>query len=206
MSGVLERLEAELDMAMAFGTPGDRALMLLSAYSDPWFTGDNQAQSVSLVVPSEDVFYADTLNIYLQARRFDQANPLTFNTDLTWRPAMWVTTANQLLAGGAFNYVQDANASWKMSDTFNGTYQGDTGLSIGAAYSARYGQSTVFYETPQSEWVGARKFFVPQKLPRGSTATITLTPSFGRVSNTTVKTQFRVAVILSGHKIVRRGV
>lgn len=207
---IIQQIERDTDRAMSAGTPGDRVLMVLSGYSDPWLTGDNQAQSVSLVVPNQDDFYAETLNLYLQARRFDQSAPASNATDLTYRPAMWVTTCNAYMwPADRFNgdnnvVVQDANASWRMTDTFNGTYQGENGLRMTSAYSTRYGQGPVAAEVNLSAWPGARRFFIPRKIPKSNTVTITITPTFSRVSNTTAKTQFRVGAVLQGHKIVRR--
>lgn len=202
-AAMLDSLEADLDRALGFGVAGDKVLMVLSGNSPPWFTGDNEAQSVTLVVPADDDFYAVSLNIYLSARNFNQSDKLGTGTDLTFRPAMWVTTDNAIEANGHYK-VQDANATWKMADTFNGTYQGDTAIQIACAYSARYGQGPVHNEVPLTGWPGARKLFAPHKLKRGSTVTIGVTPTFGRVQNTATKTQFRATAVLQGHKFVRR--
>lgn len=201
----LAKVELDTDRAMAAGTPGDRVLMVLSGYSDPWKTADNQAQSVSLVVPADDDFYAEYVNIYLGARKYDSTAPggTSQATDLTFRPAMWVTTDNSVDIYDHY-YAQDANATWKMTDTFNGAYQGSTGMRISTAYSARYGQGAVSSEIPLSAWPGARRFFTPRKIIRGSTVTFEITPTFGRDQNTTQYTQFRVCVVMQGHKIVRR--
>lgn len=210
---LLQQIERDTDRAMSAGSPGDRVLMVLSGYSDPWLTGDNQVQSVSLVVPNQDDFYAETINLYLQSRIYDEDGlGATTATDLTFRPAMWVTTCNAYMIsnsmGNLGNYnnivVQDANASWRMTDTFNGTYQGENGLRISHAYSTRYGQGSVSSEVNLSAWPGARRFFIPRKIPKGNTVTITITPTFSRVVNNSVKTQFRVGAVLQGHKIVRR--
>lgn len=208
---LLQQIEADTDRAMSFGAPGDRVLMVLAGYSEPWLTGDNQAQSISLVVPNQDDFYAESLNLYLQSRMFDQSAPGSTATDLTFRPAMWVSTCNAVTFPPIDNtgqnnniVVQDANASWRMTDTFNGTYQGENGLRITSAYSTRYGQGNVASEVNLSAWPGSRKFFVPRKIPKSSTVTITITPTFSRVSNTTSKAEFRVCAVMQGHKIVRR--
>jgi hypothetical protein len=200
---VLARLESEIDRAMVAGAAGDKVLNVLTGYSDPWFTGDNQAQSVSLVVPSDDDFYAHSMNVYLAARKFDQDHPTGNATDLTFRPAMWVTTDNGYDAMSGYR-VQDANATWKMTDTYNGTYQGETGIKISGAYSARYGQGSVISEIPLTGWPGARNFYVPRKIRRGSTVTFNITPTFSRTVNAIIKAQFRVGVVLLGHKVVRR--
>lgn len=212
---LLQQIERDTDRAMSAGSPGDRVLMVLSGYSDPWMTGENQAQSVSLVVPNQDDFYAETLNLYLQARLYDENGfGATTATDITFRPAMWVTTCNapiwptgtnQPILGTPNNVVvQDANATWRMTDTFNGSYQGENGLRISTAYSTRYGQGAVSSEVNLSAWPGTRRFFIPRKIPKGNTITIAINPTFSRKDNTNPKTQFRVGVVFQGHKIVRR--
>lgn len=203
-AAVIEGLEADLDRALGFGVAGDKVLMVLSGNTAPWFTGDNEPQSVTLVVPSDDDFYAVSINIYLAARQFNQADKLGTGTDITYRPAMWVTTENAAPSSTSSPVVQDANASWRMADTFNGTYQGDTAIRVACAYSSRYGQGPVRSEINLSAWPGARHFFAPHKLKRGSTVTVGVTPSFSRVQNLAIKTQFRAAVVLLGHKFVRR--
>ncbi len=116
---------------------------------------------------------------------------------------MWVTTDN--MSDVFTNYgVQDANATWQLSDTHNGSYQGETGLSIACAYSARYGQGTVHSEVPLTAWPGRRRFYTPRKLKRGSSATIAIQPTFSRVQTSAVKTQFRATAVLTGYKFVRR--
>lgn len=211
---LLQQIERDTDRAMSAGSPGDRVLMVLSGYSDPWLTGDNQSQSVSLVVPNQDDFYAETLNIYLQSRLYDENGfGATQATDITFRPAMWVTTDNGTIwpfgktqSGGTPNnvVVQDANATWRMTDTFNGSYQGENGMRISTAYSTRYGQGAVSGEVNLSAWPGSRRFFIPRKIPKGNTITIAINPTFSRTDNTNPKTQFRVGVVFQGHKIVRR--
>jgi hypothetical protein len=196
-------IESNIDKAMSVGGVGDKVLMVLSGNSEPWFTGDNQAQSVSMVVPSDDDFYAESINIYLAARDVDQSSLNGNASELTFRPAMWVTTENGTDDYGYY-YAQDANATWKLSDTYNGTYQGETGMKISSAYSSRYGQGAVYSEMPLSAWPASRKLFMPYKLRRGSTATVSISPTFSRTVNATIKAQFRVSVVLMGYKVVRR--
>lgn len=204
-AAVIEALESDLDRALGFGVAGDKVLMVLRENTPPWFTGDNEAQSATLVVPADDDFFAASINIYLSARKFDQSDKLGTGTDLTFRPAMWTSTQNsQDGFSSTSEMVQDANATWKMDDTFNGTYQGGTAIQIACAYSARYGQGPVRTEVNLTAWPGARRFFCPHKLRRGSTVTVGVTPTFSRVQNSTVKTQFRATVELLGYKNVRR--
>lgn len=204
---LISQIEADTDRAMSFNALGDRVLMVLAGSSDPWFSNDNQVQSVSLVVPNDNDFYAKSLNIYLESRKVIDSPTKIASTesDLAFRPAMWVTTDNGTDIYGYYE-VQDANASWKMTDTFNGTYQGETGLRISTAYSARYGQGAVSSEVPLSAWPGKRSFFIPRKLVKGSTVSFAVTPTFGRknATDTNTKTQFRASIVLMGYKIVRR--
>lgn len=201
---LLRMISDATDRALALVNHGDQPTMILKGDSDPWFTGDNEDVSASLVVPGGDDMIVDGINIYLSARRFDQSDPIGTGTDLTYRPAYWVSVQNRQDVATSGVPVQDANATWKMSDTYNGSYQGDTALQIVTAYSSTYGQGPVRFQAPLTAWIGRRTFFFPRRIKRGSTVTIEIQPTFSRVSTTTIKTQFRVTVELTGHKEVRR--
>lgn len=205
MSALIEAIETQLDRAMLLDNPGDHILMVLSGECR-FITGDGGDGQIQIIVPHSDDFYAEKINLYLGARLLNQASPTGNSTELTFRPANWVSTNNDL-AGTSLStaaQVQDADAVWKMEDNYNGTYQGETGVQMAGAYSAQYGQGNTKYMLPLSAWPGARKFFIPQKLKRGTTVSIGVSPTFSRVANAVIKTQFRVTAVLTGHKVVRR--
>jgi hypothetical protein len=201
-AALIQEIEREIDRALLLDMPGDKCAMFLSG-SYVFLTGDNSPGTITMVVPADSDFYGQRLNLYLGSRLIDQGDLTGLGTDLTFRPAAWVSINNAEDINN--NYaVQDANASWNLSDTYNGSYQGNTPLNIAACYSGQYGQGSVHAQVPLSAWPGGRDFFIPRKIRRGSTVTINITPTFSRVQNETVKTQFRVVGVMTGYKVVRR--
>ncbi len=202
MTPLLEEIERDIDRALLLDMPGDKCAMFLTGACF-FLTGDNTAAIISMVVPADSDFYAQRLNLYLASKLTDQNDITGLGSDLTFRPASWVSINNAVDLND--NYVvQDANATWALGDTYNGSYQGNTPLNIAACYSGQYGQGSVHGQVNLSAWASGRDFFVPRKIRRGSTVTINITPSFSRVQSETVKTQFRVLGVMTGYKVVRR--
>jgi hypothetical protein len=199
----LQEIDRQIDRALLLGSPGIEVQEYLSGYTT-WITGDNTNGVVSIDVPRDADYYAKVVNVYLSARTIDQADLNGPNTDLAFRPAMWVSTDNLPDNSPSILAVQDANAVFSISDTYNGSYQGQAPIQVAGAYSCRYGLGSVTNQTARTSWPGSRPFFVPYRIRRGHTITVLVQPTFGRQVSAQVKTQFRAVVLFTGYKVIRR--
>lgn len=170
-----------------------------------WLTGDNTERVVAVAFPQDADFEADGMNVFLGARLLNTVNPGTTATESTYRPAGWTSTLNTLFVGNGSVVVQDANATFILSDDFNGSYQGnDAPLPISTVFSGRYGQGSVYNEAIASAWVGRMEFFSGRFFRRGSVAQVKIGPTFSRAVAANTKTEFRATVVFTGRKKFRR--
>ncbi len=203
---VVQHADALNMRALLLDLPGDDVAMWLHG-AHTWLSGSDTSGNITMIVPKDADFYATSLNIFLASRTVDQTDENSTSSDLTFRPAAWVTINNSEATQEAVFVVQDANATFSISDTYNGAYQGGSAMQVAAAYSGQYGQGSVRNQVPLSAWPGARKFHLPYKIKRGHTITVQIQPTFSRqpsASDDLLVTEFRATAIMNGHKTVRR--
>lgn len=202
LGALIEDMEHQIDRALLMEAPKDTVLQVLSG-ACVWRTGDNSSGNFSISIPQDSDFYATHVDVFVGARLIDQSSLETNASELTFRPSQGASVCNLLAVAGTIT-VQDFDFVAGFEDSFNGTYQGDSGLVAGQFYSHRYGQNSVNYEAPSSAYPGGRKFRVPHRVKRGSSITVHVQPTFSRVVNATIKTQFQARAVFTGFKLVRR--
>lgn len=149
-------------------------------------TGDTAPSQMTFNVPEDYVFYAERLCLFLEAKRILLSD--STQNDVVYTPANWVQQGNFFVYPEA-----QASVAFNMSDSVNGPMQ-NVGTSIILAFGSKLNDG----------YPGSLHFQTPIVLPKGSTFTIDITPTFSAAFGATYTREFRVAGVLDGWKAVRR--
>lgn len=220
MHDSLIELDTLLTRARRVSIDGDRVPLYIRA-NMTFLEGQNKAAPMVFNIPTGEDFFATRMNLYLASRLLSIAKPDT-QSELTFRATDW-TSVNEVgygVGGGSGMYQNKyATCMFEVRSSDGKAYQ-NAPLAILHAFSDRepqppnvssvvvtyQGATTVgIHYYAYAAYIGGLDFVVDERLPAGSSWTVTITPTFSRdIASTSVdQREFMVIGVLTGHKKVK---
>lgn len=203
---------------------GDRVPLFITAFMS-FIEGQNAAAPLVFNIPSGEDFYATRMNIYLQSRLINKANPDT-QSELTFRATDW-TSVNEYMFDFGAGPTSTGQYQNKYASCFFAVQPSDgrkfqnAPMSNLHAFSDREPFSFLskirllaavpptfdFNLGSYAAYNGGMDFDVEERIAAGSAWNVIITPTFSRdVSSQSVdRREFRVIGILTGNKKVKPG-
>lgn len=204
MTSIVEDVEGLGADALSVMHDGDRPLSFLQG-NHVFRQGSNEAGVVTLMASADGDFYGSLLNLYLSARRVNIANPETAS-ELVYRPGDW-SHVRDGYRGLLTRWLADCLYEIQTPD---GPYC-NVALPVMHSFSGRtedYHHPGFVVPYPRFGWfgwVGAKTFRFPFRVAKGTSISISLTPSWSppiTPADAEYLYELRATVLFRGYKSI----